>query len=67
MSNQLIQMLIDEVRENRVEIKLMRGDIAKLDKHVFSNKMKLSMFIGGLSLFFSVAWAILFEKLKTIL
>lgn len=64
MDEKLTQMLIDEVKENRREIMLMRKDISDLDKHVFSNKMKLSLFIGGISLFFSMTWAIIFEKIK---
>ena len=65
MSTQLIQVLIDEVRENRKEIGLMRKDIAKLDKDVFSNKLRLSVFIGGVSLFSSIVWVIISEKIKT--
>ena len=67
MTNQLTEMLIEEIRENRKEIKSIHDKLHELDKHVFSNKVKLSLFISGVSLFFSMAWAMLFEKVKHIL
>ena len=78
MTEQLTQILIDEIRENRVAIKCLNTklDIVSvdintkfnaIDKRVYSNKIKLSLFIGGVSLLFSISWAIIFEKVKTFL
>lgn len=61
------QLLLEEIRLNRAEIKELRSTVHKLDKDVMSNKMKLSLFIGGVSLLFNVAWAIISTKIKTLL
>ena len=65
MGNELQHILLDEIRLNRKAITGLNDKIHKLDKDIFSNKIKLSMFIGGVSLFSSIVWAILFEKIKT--
>lgn len=64
---QLTQLLIDEIRENRDEIKLMRDELNTLKLTVFSNKTKLSLFIAGVSLLFNAGWAIMLAKIKTLL
>lgn len=68
MSNeQLTEILITEIRENRKEIRKIKDSLNKMDRHIFSNKIKLSIFMGGFTLFFSLVWAILFEKIKTLI
>ena len=78
MDAQLTQVLIDEIRENRKAIKKLDKRVGSfeisvsnkmsiMDQHIFSNKLKLSLFIGGLTLFFSCIWVIIAEKVKTLL
>lgn len=50
--------LLVEIRENRKEI-------AKLNEKVMSNKIKLGMFITGLTLFCNVAFVYVLEKIKS--
>lgn len=63
-------ILLDEVRLNRKAIQKLdekfTARFIKLDKEVFSNKVKLSIFIAGVSLFFNIIIIVVIEKLKTI-
>ena len=67
MNNQLVELLIDEIRENRKAITDLTERVHAMDKSIFSNKLKLSVFLGGFSLFFSIVWAIIIEKIKNTL
>lgn len=67
MSKSVQDILLEEVRMNRKEITALRNDVHKLDKDVMGNKMKLSLFIGGVSLLFNLIWAIVVTKIKTML
>ncbi len=57
-------ILIEEIRLNRKSIEALSTKVHELDKDIFSNKMKLSIFISGVSLFSSILWAILFGEIK---
>lgn len=74
--NEVQEILLHEVRANRAAIKdlsdkleerdmIYQSKIAHLDKEVFSNKVKLSFFIAGVSIFFNVIIAIAIEKIKS--
>lgn len=67
MDQELKKLIISEIKENRNEIKSLRAELHKMDKHVFSNKIKLSIFIAGVGLFVQIFLAIAIEKIKTIL
>lgn len=69
------KLVIEEVRENRIEIKkliekmhndnrLLTERIHNLDKGIFSNKTKLSYFIAVSTLIFTSGWAFIIESLK---
>lgn len=63
-NNHLTEILISEIRENRAEIKAIRKTISKMDKQIFSNKIKLALFMGGFTLFFNIICVVIFEKVK---
>lgn len=50
--------LLAEIRENRKQIHI-------LNEKVMSNKMKLGVFITGLTLFCNIAFIVIAEKLKS--
>lgn len=69
-------LLLQEMRMNRTAVNDLNTKIhnlelsvslsvSKLDKKVYSNKVKLSFMIAGISLCSSLVWAIIFEKIKT--
>jgi hypothetical protein len=58
-------ILLDEIRLNRADIAELRKEVAALDKGIFSNKMKLSIFISGITIFFNIIIIVVAEKLKT--
>lgn len=73
MNEDLKEIIIYEIRENRKEIsklnKKLDGEIGKIyerleamDKHIFSNKMKLSFFIACLTIGFNVIAKIYWPK-----
>jgi hypothetical protein len=66
MSKEMNQLLLEEIRLNRKAISELTTQVNTLDKDVMSNKIKLSFFIGGISLLFNIAWAIISTKIKTI-
>lgn len=61
-------ILLDEIRLNRKAIAKLdekfTSKITELDKEVFSNKIKLTLFIAGLSIFFNIIVIVIAEKLK---
>ena len=66
MGNRKIEdMLLYEVRENRRAIQEVENKHSKLDKDVFSNKIKLAILITVISLFSSITVIRIAEKLKT--
>jgi len=67
MDKQLVALIIEEIQENRAELKELRADIHELDKDIFSNKMKLSIFIASVGLVVNVVLAVVIEKIKTLI
>jgi len=66
MTNRKIEdILLYEVRENRKAIQAVETKLSKLDKDVFSNKIKLSIFIAGVTIFFNIIVVLLSDKIKT--
>lgn len=67
MSKQFEDIVIYEIRENRKSISKCSSEIGKLKLQVFSNKIKLGMFIAGVTIFFNIVFIILAEKIRTFL
>ena len=75
MDKQIERILIYEIRENRKgidairtkELPAIRKEMCSMKQSIFANKTKLSIFIGAVTLFSSIVWAIILEKLKTYL
>jgi hypothetical protein len=65
MSDKIEDILLFEIRENRQAIKEIDNRLCRLDKAVFSNKIKLSFFIAGVSIFFNIIIIIVTEKIKS--
>ena len=65
MSDKIEEILLFEIRENRRAIREIDSRLCKLDKAVFSNKVKLSFFVAGVSIFFNIIVIIVSEKIKT--
>ena len=72
------QLLLDEIRLNRAAIDKcndrisglevqLGGKIHKLDKGIMSNKIKLSIYISGVTLLCNIAWVIISAKIKTLI
>ena len=66
MGKQVVEILIEEIRENRKEIKEIRLELNKMDKHIFSNKIKLSIFIAGIGIAVNLAMAVALDRIKHI-
>ena len=64
MNDDFKEIVLFEIRENRKSIGKVNEKLAAMDKKIFSNKMKLSLFIGGVSIGFSFVTAIVLEKIK---
>ena len=60
-------ILLTEIRLNRKDIASLRTEIAKLDKDVFGNKIKLGLFMAGISLFSSIIVILIAEKIKSLM
>ena len=58
------KLLLDEIRLNRSTIGKLDEKLGNLDKQVFSNKIKLGIFIAGISLFFNIIFIVIAEKIK---
>lgn len=69
--SEIDQIILDEVRLNRKAITKLdekfSKQISKLDKQVFSNKLRLGIFIAGLSILFNIIVMIIIEKVKILL
>jgi len=60
MDNDLKEIILYEIRQNRKEIQSLKDS-------VFENKMKLSFFITGATLFINLAFMVVKEKFKKLL
>lgn len=58
-------VLLYEVRQNRKAINELTAKIAELDKDIFSNKIKLSIFIAGVTLFCNIIVIVVAKKVTT--
>ncbi len=58
MSKQFEEIVLYEIRQNRKEIQALK-------LQVFSNKIRLGMFMAGVSLLTSILVIIIAEKVKT--
>lgn len=59
MSKQFEEIVLYEIRQNRKEIQ-------KLKLQVFSNKMRLGIFMSGVSLLTSIIVIVIAEKVKSL-
>ena len=68
MSDKVDTILLDEIRLNRKAISRLDDKFSDrlmhLDKQVFSNKIKLTIFIAGLTIFFNIIVIVIAERLK---
>lgn len=71
MNSKVDDILLDEIRLNRKAIAKLdekfTSRITDLDKQVFSNKIKLTIFIAGITIFFNIIVVVLAEKIKTLI
>lgn len=59
-------ILLEEIRENRREIRSVKTELVRLDKDVFANKVKLGIVISGISLTTHIVLLFLTEKIKSL-
>lgn len=57
-------ILLFEVRQNRKAIKELTNKIVELDKDIFSNKIKLSIFIASVTLICNIIVIVVAGKIK---
>ncbi len=67
MDKQLTKMIIDEVKENRRAIVKVNDKLVSMDKDIFANKFRLSLFIGGFTLMFNITFSLIWAKILTYL
>ena len=67
MNDKVVSILIEEIRENRKSIKELHQQVAQMDKDIFSNKIKLGIIMGGISLFTSIIVIVVTDKIKTLI
>jgi len=71
VNSKVDDILLDEIRLNRKAIAKLdekfTSRITDLDKQVFSNKIKLTIFIAGITIFFNIIVVVLAEKIKTLI
>ena len=67
MDKDFKEIVLYELRENRKAIARLDTKITALDKDIFSNKIKLSIFIAGVTIFFNIIVIVIADKLKTFL
>ena len=60
MDQDFKEIVLFEIRENRKEIQ-------SLKEHVFSNKMRLTVFMAGMTLLFNLVFVVITEKIKQLL
>jgi hypothetical protein len=71
MNSKIEDILLEEIRLNRKAIAKLDAKfsdkLVALDKQVFSNKIKLGIFIAGITIFFNIIVIVLADKLKSLI